>query len=63
MKKLILILTLTISLFALNYEYPQTYKDTKVMGMGGANVAVGGSATAVFYNPAGLKLYSNRVWT
>jgi hypothetical protein len=41
-------------LSALSYEYPQLYKDPKVMGMGGANVAVGGDATSVFYNPAGL---------
>jgi hypothetical protein len=41
-------------LSALTYEYPQLYKDPKVMGMGGANVAVGGHASALFYNPAGL---------
>jgi len=42
------------SLSALTYEHPQLYKDPKVMGMGGANVAVGGHASALFYNPAGL---------
>jgi hypothetical protein len=42
------------SLSALTFEYPQLYKDPKVMGMGGANVAVGGHASALFYNPAAL---------
>jgi hypothetical protein len=30
------------------------YKDPRIMGMGGANTAVGGYSTAVFSNPAGL---------
>ncbi len=30
------------------------YKDSRIMGMGAANTAVGGYSTAVFYNPAGL---------
>ena len=30
------------------------YKEARVMGMGAANVAVGGYASSVFYNPAGL---------
>ncbi len=30
------------------------YKDPRVMGMGGANTALGGYSTALFYNPAGL---------
>ena len=30
------------ALQAANYAYPQLYKDPKMMGMGGANVAVGG---------------------
>ena len=42
------------SLSALNYRYPELYKETRVMGMGGANVAVGGYATSLFYNPAGV---------
>ena len=40
--------------FGINYEYPYLYKDPRVMGMGGAYVAVGGSASALFYNPAGI---------
>jgi hypothetical protein len=40
--------------FGTTYEYPQLYKDPKVLGMGGANVAVGGSFSSLFYNPAGL---------
>lgn len=30
------------------------YKDPRIMGMGGANTAVGGYSTAIFYNPAGI---------
>jgi len=58
-KSLILSLALSIStigtsVFAASHEYPQLYKDTKVMGMGGANIAVGGLATSIFYNSAGI---------
>ncbi len=42
------------SLSAVSYEYPQLYKDTKTMGMGGASIASGGQTTSVFYNTAGL---------
>ena len=49
-----LLLSATILLNASSYEYPMLYKDTRVMGMGGANVAVGGEASAIFSNPAGL---------
>ena len=58
MKKLGLI---TISTFLLAkissgaiYEYPYLYKDPRVLGMGGAYTAVGGTGTSIFYNPAGL---------
>lgn len=58
MKKLLISAAATAALAtsasALTFEYPQLYKDPKVMGMGGANVAVGGSASSLFYNPAGL---------
>lgn len=37
-----------------SYEYPSVYKDTRIMGMGGANIAVGGQASSLFLNPAGL---------
>lgn len=39
---------------AVSFEYPTLYKDTRIMGMGGANIAVGGEASSLFYNPAGL---------
>jgi hypothetical protein len=42
------------ALSASTYEYPQVYKDTRIMGMGGANVALGGEAASIFHNPAGL---------
>lgn len=56
MKKIILstLLGATTSLMALGGEQAFLYKDPRVMGMGGANVAVGSYSTAVFSNPAGL---------
>ncbi|MEA3513766.1 MAG: hypothetical protein U9R37_09215 [Campylobacterota bacterium] len=42
------------SLMAQNYSQPTLYKDAGAMGMGGTNVALGGSSSAIFYNPAGL---------
>jgi hypothetical protein len=53
-KSILLSLAIGSSLFASSYEYPQLYKDTKIMGMGGANIAVGGQATSIFYNTAGI---------
>ena len=53
-KSILLSLALSSSLFGSTYEYPQLYKDTKIMGMGGANIAVGGQATSIFYNTAGI---------
>ena len=44
----------TTSLMAIYAEHASLYKDPRVMGMGGANVAVGAYSTAVFSNPAGL---------
>ncbi|NPA52642.1 MAG: hypothetical protein GXO22_07080 [Aquificae bacterium] len=40
--------------YSITYEYPYLFKDPRVIGMGGAVVAVGGYPNAVFYNPAGL---------
>jgi len=56
MKRLISLALLgaTSSLMALDAEHAYLYKDPRVMGMGGANVAVGGYSTSVFSNPAGL---------
>ena len=42
------------TLLAMYSEQAYLYKDTKTMGMGGATIAVGGSSTSLFYNPAGL---------
>ena len=44
----------TSSLFALGAEHAYLYKDSRIMGMGGANIAVGSYSTSVFSNPAGL---------
>ena len=57
MKKKIISMALlgaTTSLLALGAEHAFLYKDSRIMGMGGANVAVGGYSTSVFSNPAGL---------
>ena len=56
MKKIISVALLgaTTSLLALGGEQAFLYKDPRVMGMGGANVAVGSYSTAIFSNPAGL---------
>jgi len=57
MKQKILLSTLlgaTTSLMALGAEQAFLYKDPRIMGMGGANVAVGSYSTSVFSNPAGL---------
>lgn len=53
-KTLALSLALSTSLFASTYEYPQIFKDTRIMGMGGANIAVGGQTSSLFYNTAGI---------
>ena len=44
----------TTSLLAMQGEHASLYKDPRIMGMGGANVAVGSYSTSVFSNPAGL---------
>jgi hypothetical protein len=57
MKRKILLSTLlgaTTSLMALGAEQAYLYKDPRIMGMGGANIAVGSYSTSVFSNPAGL---------
>ncbi|MEA2073909.1 MAG: conjugal transfer protein TraF, partial [Campylobacterota bacterium] len=56
MKKIVSLALLgaTTSLMALGGEQASLYKDPRVMGMGGANVAVGSYSSAVFSNPAGL---------
>ena len=56
MKKIISLALLgaTTSLMALYAEHASLYKDPRVMGMGGASVAVGAYSSSVFSNPAGL---------
>jgi hypothetical protein len=56
MKRVITVALLgaTTSLMALGGEQAYLYKDPRVMGMGGANVAVGAYSSSVFSNPAGL---------
>ena len=56
MKKIISLALLgaTTSLMAVGGEQAFLYKDPRIMGMGGANIAVGSYSTAIFSNPAGL---------
>ena len=57
MKKRVISLALlsaTTSLMALGGEFAYLYKDPRIMGMGGANIAVGSYSTSIFSNPAGL---------
>ncbi|MDF1883415.1 hypothetical protein JHD49_05615 [Sulfurimonas sp. SAG-AH-194-C21] len=56
MKKIVLtaLLGATTSLMALGAEHAYIYKDPRIMGMGGANIAVGGYSSSIFSNPAGL---------
>ena len=42
------------SLSALSAEHAYIYKDPRIMGMGGVNIAVGSYSTSIFSNPAGL---------
>jgi hypothetical protein len=42
------------------YEYPLMYRDARITAMGGVAVAVGGSSSAVFHNPAGLSLMQRK---
>ena len=56
MKKAILFSLCSASLLMAGYsEHAYLYKDSRIMGMGGANVAVGGYASSVFHNPAGIR--------
>jgi len=56
MKKIVSLALLgaTTSLMAMYAEQASLYKDPRIMGMGGVNVAVGSYSTSVFSNPAGL---------
>jgi len=56
MKKILplALLGATSSLMAMYAEHAYLIKDTHLIGMGGANVAVGAQTTTVFSNPAGL---------
>jgi len=56
MKKIVSLslLMATSSLMAMYGEHAYLYKDPRIMGMGGANIAVGSYSTSIFSNPAGL---------
>ncbi len=58
----IFILSSTSLLNAASREHPRIYKSPRVMGMGGANVAIGGQFDSVFYNPAGLTKMPENNW-
>lgn len=55
MKKIVtLSLISATALMAMYGEHAYLYKDPRIMGMGGANIAVGSYSTSLFSNPAGL---------
>lgn len=56
MKKVITLALLgtSSSLFAMYAAQASLYKDPRIMGMGGANIAVGSYSSSIFLNPAGL---------
>ena len=56
MKKIIsaTLICATTSLVAMQAEEAYLYKDARIMGMGGTNIAVGGYSTSLFSNPAGI---------
>ena len=56
MKKWILpaIAGLTLSPLSMAGDFAYLYKDMRIMGMGGANIASGGYSSSVFSNPAGI---------
>jgi len=56
MKKIILSTILaSTTLLATYSENAYVYKDPRIMGMGGTNVAIGGYSSSIFSNPAGLR--------
>ena len=55
MKKIVTVSIMSATaLMAMYGEHAYLYKDPRIMGMGGANVAVGSYSTSLFSNPAGL---------
>lgn len=49
-----ILLACSSSLFAIQAEQAYLYKDSRIMGMGGVDVAVGSYSTSVFSNPSGI---------
>jgi len=61
MKKIVLAVVLgATSLFGAYSENAYIYKDPRIMGMGGTNVAIGGYSTSIFSNPAGIRQISQK---
>ena len=59
MKKFIvfgLLVLFTEQAYSQIFEYPVIYKDPRIMGMGGTNIALGGYNTSLLYNPASISL-------
>ena len=52
--KIVLLLFSTTILYSSTYEHSTLYKETKIMGMGGAGIATTGGVHSLFYNTAGL---------
>lgn len=51
-------LIMSTSLFAGSSQHPYLYKDSRLMGMGNVNVAIGGKNASVFSNPAGISKFN-----
>ncbi len=60
MKSLLLALFFTTSLMAIQAQQAYLYKDSRVMGMGGSDVAIGTYSTSLFSNPASLARIKKR---
>jgi hypothetical protein len=48
---------LSSSLYAGSSQHAYLYKDSRIMGMGNVNVAIGGKNASVFSNPAGISKF------
>ena len=60
-KVAVALLGISTSLMAIQAEQAYLYKDSRVMGMGGVDIAVGTYSTSIFSNPASLaRIHKNK---
>jgi len=60
MKYALIALFFTTSLMAIQAQQAYLYKDSRVMGMGGTDIAIGAHSTSLFSNPASLARIKKR---